>query len=303
MEVVYLAINNSFTYEKSACAFGYFDGFHKGHQTLLNKVIEIADNKGLKKSVFTFNQSPKDYLKESKESHLLSLDDKINYLEGLGFDYMYIFSFNSVTLQLTPAQFIKEYIIKLRIVDVICGYDYHFGNNASGDYRDLKQYPQFFSVHIIDKVKDESKKISSTRIKLLLEDGRIEEVNQILDRNYGFKGRVIRGRQIGRTIGFPTANIETNSYKLPKRGVYGGYATVDNVRYKCMINIGYNPTFSSLDHLSLEAHLLNFDQDIYGELVKIEFCFFIRNETKFTNKEELINQLNEDKKVIQNTLK
>lgn len=303
MEIVYLNGQQLDITEPICSAIGFFDGLHIGHMALVNEVIRVSDEKGYKKALMTFDHYPLYVLgRISKEKYLTSMADRISLLEQSGIDYLFIIQFTREVAALTPEDFIQRYLISSHIQHVVCGFDFRFGNRNLGDAQTLRKY---FGSHVsvIDEVLYKGEKISSSRIKLVLEEGNIDDMNALLGRHYCVLGKVIHGRRIGHSIGFPTANIDYQSYFLPCGGVYAVKAYVHDCVYLGMCNIGYNPTFTALDKPSLEVYILDFDDDIYDMTVKVEFYHLIRKEKPFSSQDELIHQLKKDENYVREYFK
>lgn len=283
--------------EPAICAcIGYFDGLHIGHRALIDKTLEKAKEKKCSSALITFDPDPWVVLKgEENIPHLTSMEERIEIGESLGIDYWIILSFSKVMAGLPPQQFIDEILVPLNIQTLVCGFDFSFGAFGKGNFEYLKEHAPFETCKI-DKVLFQDEKISSTRIEEAIRNGNVDLANKMLGRSYRLTGKVIHGNHLGHDIGFPTANLDLiHEYVLPQRGVYAGWCTVDGFDYPAIINLGHNPTFNMRKHLSIEVHLLNFDQDIYGEMVSLEFAAHLRDEICFQSKEELICQLNKDK--------
>lgn len=304
MEVIHIQLNSVSSLEDTCVALGFFDGLHLGHLELLNKVQEIANQNGLKKALMTFNQHPKSYLLEHDFHYLSSLEDKIEILKEYQFDYLLVIDFDEEVAKLSPTDFIEQYIVKQNIKYVVCGFDYHFGSYGSGHANTLQALANArYQVVVINEKQVNGKKISSSYIRELLMLGKVEQVTTLLNREYAIKGEVVHGREIGRTIGFATANINYGQYVLPKKGVYGVNVYVKDKQYIGMANIGFNPTFGDLTKPSLEVHIFDFNEDIYGEVIRATFSTHIREEVKFSSKEELIYQLQQDQLAIKKYFK
>lgn len=304
MEVIHIEYGKKTKIEESCVALGFFDGLHVGHLALIEKVVEVANKRSLKKALMTFNQHPKSFLTGDTFYYLTSLEDKVEILEKHGFDYLLIIDFSEEVSLLSPEQFIDEYIIKQNINCVVCGFDYHFGQFGLGTTKTLQEYQkESFQTIVVNEKRENEKKISSTYIRELLLQGKVAQVTTFLKRQYSIKGEVIHGRQIGRTIGFATANVDYGNYALPKNGVYGVQVIVHEKKYLAMANIGYNPTFGDLQKPSLEVHIFDFDENIYDEIMVTLFCTHIRDEVRFSSKEELILQLKKDQKTIEKYFK
>lgn len=301
MKIIHYNYHEPITFnEPISMAIGYFDGLHLGHLSLANKVKEYASSHHTASALMTFSPNPLITLEKIKEEHYLtSYHDRAEILENIGIDYLIIVSFTKEVSQLSPEDFFHSFIDPLPLKCLVCGFDYHFGIKGMGDGETLKDLSKDkFPVYIQEEVTYKGEKISSTRIQNSLKEGNIELVNELLGRPYAIQGEVIRGRQNGRTIGFPTANIQYGQYAIPCNGVYAVKIMVKDKMYIGMCNIGYNPTFGSLDHPSMEVNIFDFDEDIYGENVKVYFYSFIRKEVKFTSPEHLMNQLKQDKERI-----
>ncbi|MBS6106402.1 MULTISPECIES: bifunctional riboflavin kinase/FAD synthetase [Anaerococcus] len=286
-------------FEPKAIALGNFDGVHIGHQKLIGKNIEIANRLNLVPSVLLFKENSKKTLIDEK-NYLTSLDDKIEILAKMGMDTFCILEFNEEFRSLSPKEFISKILYqKLNSKYIVVGEDYHFGKNAQGNVDTLKQnQDEFgFETKIVDFELDNGKKISSTDIKQLIKEGNIKLANKYLARPYKIIGHVIDGHKRGRTLNFPTANLKTNfSYTLPKDGVYLTRVNVKGKNYFALSNVGSNPTFGN-DNRKVETYILDFDQDIYGENISIEFLEFFRDDMKFNSADELIDQMETDKQL------
>jgi len=294
------AMNSSEKKYVTAVALGNFDGIHIGHQYLLKSNIEKAKEENLKPSVLIFKNHTKTILKKDenfKIDILTSFEEKIQLLKELGIEIVYVMDFNEQIMKLSPELFIKNILLdRLNAKLVTVGFDYRFGYKAQGDSNYLKELGKAngFVVNVIDPVYVEGEIVSSTIIRNLIINGYIEKANKLLGRNYCLIGTVIKGRSRGRKLGFPTANIRLNDrYVIPKTGVYKTFTYVDNSKFLSLTNIGYNPTFNE-KNLKIETYILDFDEDIYDSIIKIEFMEFIRDDIKFNSVEELKNQMHKD---------
>lgn len=298
MKVIYLK-GQKVNMDVPICsAIGFFDGLHLGHMALVHEVIRVSEEKGYQKALMTFDHYPLYVLgKIKEEKYLTSMEDRIHLLEQIGIDYLFVIEFTKDVAAMNPQDFIDKYLINCNVQHVVCGFDFQFGTHNSGNAQTLKA-DRRLHVSVIDEVLYRNEKISSSRIRQVLEDGNIDDMNELLGRKYGVSGMIIHGRQIGHTIGFPTANMNYQSYFLPCGGVYAVKVYVRNEVYIGMCNIGYNPTFVALDKPSLEVHIFDFQEDIYGEMMTVEFYRLIRKEKSFASKDELVSQLNEDQKYI-----
>lgn len=290
MKVIYLYKKNSYveTAPINLC-LGYFDGVHMGH-TLL---IEKAREKNVKVGVLTFDKPTSLFLKNNKTSSCItSLKDKIDIFEKLNVDYMFVLKMDENILNFSIKEFIEEILKKININQIFVGEDYKFAKNRLGDPNCLKKH---YVTNIVQLLKIDDKKISSSFIKELIIKGSIEEANEFLKYNYTLKGKVVEGNKIGKTISFPTANIQLDdNYVLPKNGVYKSNIFIGEKMYPSITNIGVHPTVLQSDYPIIEVHILNFNEDIYGQNVKVELLKFIRDEKYFDNMEQLKLQILHD---------
>lgn len=299
MKVIYLNKQSKFDLQDSCVALGFFDGMHLGHLKLIAKVNDICNRTGLKKGLLTFDTQPKAYLSNQHFKHLMSLEDKIDFMKKYEFDYLFVLSFNDELAKMEPDKFINEYLVKTKVKHVVCGFDFHFGNRGSGDCNFLIENKENnYEVSVIEKLEYEHHKISSSFLRDILSQGEVELATRLLNRPYQVSGLIIHGRKNGRKIGFPTINVDANNYVLPKGGVYASRVIIDDKEYLGMANLGYNPTFTALEQISLEVNIFNFDQDVYGKMARVIFLKRIRKEQKFPSVGALIEQLKIDKQKI-----
>lgn len=285
-------------------SIGMFDGVHKGHQSIIKKLNVIAEKKNLESAVFTFWPHPRKVFNPDEELHLLNtIDEKTYLLEKNGVQNLFLKEFDEPFRNLTGEEFVKQILVeKLNVKHLIIGYDHTFGKNKSGDFQLLKKMaPEFgFEVEQVEAVDFHDRHISSTQIRNALLDGNVKEAAEMLGYVYSVSGTVIHGKKIGRTIGYPTANIEVNPLKLlPKKGAYIVDVFVKNAQFKGMLSIGTNPTIGE-NSVSTEVYILNFSEDIYGEEISVNFREFLHDEIKFESMEKLIERLDEDKRITEN---
>jgi riboflavin kinase/FMN adenylyltransferase len=291
------AFNSS---EKTIVTIGTFDGIHIGHQKILKNLIRTANNEGKKSVLLTFFPHPRMVLqKENKILLLNTIKEKSGLLEKMGLDYLIIHPFSREFSRLTALDFVRDILVnKLNTSRLIIGYDHHFGKNREGNIHQLKEYSLLydFKVEEIPAQDIDDVSVSSTKIRTALKDGNLKTANNYLGYHYMLNGTVVSGKKLGGTIGFPTANIEIKEpYKLiPKTGVYIIRTYINTILYTGMMNIGFNPTVLG-KHQTIEAHLFDFNEDLYGKEIMIEFIYFLREEHKFKSIEELVIQLNIDK--------
>ncbi|WP_074628000.1 bifunctional riboflavin kinase/FAD synthetase [Streptococcus gallolyticus] len=285
----------------SVLVLGYFDGLHRGHKALFDKAKEIAKRDNLALTVLTFNESPRLALSRFTPDLLLSLtspEKRYEKFAEYGVDYLYLIDFTSTFSKLSAKNFLENYIKQLRAKTIVVGFDYKFGHDRK-DAIDLAQ--QFNGdVVVVPEVQDNGEKISSTRIRQLIFDGNIKEVNRLLGYNFSTRGIVVHGDARGRTIGFPTANLASiDNVFLPGDGVYVSDVIVNGKSYRAMTSVGKNVTFGGTE-LRLEANIFDFKDEIYGETVEIIWLDKIRDMVKFAGADELIEQLKSDKEVAAN---
>lgn len=290
---------------ETVAAIGFFDGIHKGHQKVIKTATEYAKQNGMESAVITFHPHPSVVLKKDKKEvrYITPLREKRLILEQIGVDRLYVITFNKELSMLSPQEFIDHFIIGLHIKHLVAGFDYSFGHMGKGNMRMIGELTRDkFTYTTIDKVTRNDEKISSTKIRELLQLGNIAAVNLLLGRKLALYGTVVKGKQRGRDLGYPTANFHLNDdFLLPKPGIYAVKVIFQDKSYLGMASLGYNPTFTAdRTDLSLEVNILDYSGDLYGEELRLEWYTFIRDEVKFANAEELIKQIENDEKVIRN---
>jgi len=279
---------------------GTFDGVHLGHKKILEQIIENASSQNCESLVLTFFPHPRMVLNEGTEmKQLNTLNEKINLLENLGVDNLVIHPFNKEFSRLTAEEFVKDVLVDtFNVKKIIIGYDHRFGRNRTANIDDLIKYGQQFNFEVQQISAEEINEvsISSTKIRKALEEGNIDLANNYLGYHYSLTGKVSKGKQLGRTIGFPTANITIDEdYKLiPQKGVYIAQSTIDNKTVYGMMNIGTRPTVDGTSQ-TIEIHFFDFNKDIYNTKITISFLKRIRSEQKFDSLEDLKKQLALDK--------
>ncbi len=285
---------------------GYFDGLHIGHQKLLKEAKEKMNKVNGKLSLITFNPSPKQFLKNFKcYQNLTPIKEKLHLLEQLGIDDVYIIEFNKEIAIKNKDEFIKKYILPLNPTHLFMGADYSFGNKGEGNADYLEEFITENNLGIELEVKPfekyQGQKYSSREVINNIKSGDVKTAHDLLGRPYKISGIVIEGRKIGRTIGYPTANIEIDgNYFLPDKGAYIVSVNYNGKSYMGMCNLGYNPTVSNYEKMSVEVFILNFDKEIYGERLEVYFYQKLRDEMKFNSIEQLKEQLQSDEKSVEN---
>ena len=302
-----VGLTESLQKNHSIVTIGTFDGVHIGHQKIINRVINLGKEKGLKSVVLTFFPHPRMVLQKDSNLKLLNtIEEREAILTKLGLDQMVIKNFTKEFANLSARDFVKTVLVEaLHAKYIIIGYDHKFGKNRSADIHDLKTFGKEFGFEVeeISAQDVEHVAVSSTKIRKALQEGDIETANAFLGNPFFLTGTVIKGKGLGKQIGFPTANIHIAvDYKLiPKDGVYVVKGIVKGKTVSGMMNIGTNPTVDGVHH-SLEVHFFDFDEDIYGESIQIEFLKRLRNEQKFGSLKSLTDQLKKDRITAENLL-
>lgn len=301
IEVTHPISEDQYIKEDIAMAFGFFDGMHKGHHKVLEVLDERAAQANLKKAVMTFDPHPSVVLnpKLKRTDYLTPLPDKLDILEAHGIDYCIVINFSSKFADVSANAFIQDYIINNHVKEVVAGFDFTFGKFGKGNML-LLQDMDAFNTTIVNKQDLKSEKIATTEIRKALKDGDLKKVNESLGYRYRIKGTVVQGEKRGRTIGFPTANVQpTYDYVLPKKGVYAVSMTLgshDKV-YRGVANVGVKPTFHdpAKAQVVIEVNLFDFKENIYGERVTVYWHHYLRPEVKFDSIDALVEQMNKDK--------
>ncbi|WP_285269364.1 bifunctional riboflavin kinase/FAD synthetase [Kaistella rhinocerotis] len=284
-----------------ALSIGMFDGVHLGHQQIIKKLNAGAAQNNLDSALLTFWPHPRKVFNPNDDLKLLNtIDEKTYLLQKNGIQHLFLNEFDESFRNLTGGEFVTQILIeKLNVKYLIIGYDHTFGKNKSGDFALLeKMAPECgFELEQVQAVDFGKAPISSTQIRNALAEGNVVAANEMLGYVYSVNGVVVGGKQIGRTIGYPTANIKVDSMKLlPKKGAYIVEVFVEGERYKGMLSVGTNPTVGG-STLSVEVYILDFDADIYGKEISVNFREFLHDEIKFESLEKLIERLDEDKRL------
>ncbi|MGF6376225.1 riboflavin kinase/FMN adenylyltransferase [Clostridiales Family XIII bacterium PM5-7] len=284
--------------EPTVVALGNFDGVHLGHQKLIRTAVEKAHEQGLASAVFTFSNHPKDLLpKEKKVKSILYKDEKAEIIAGLGADYLVNIEFTKSIMNMTPDQFVQELLLdKLNMKHAICGFNYHFGHKASGTPEVLRELgkEKGFQIVEMEPFKIKGNIVSSSLIRTLIASGQVEQCKTYMGRNYAIGGEVVVGNKLGRKLGFPTSNLVIDPDMVtPPNGVYVTYCTFNGVRYPSITNVGIKPTIGHY-HKNVETHIFNFDKELYGKHIFVEFLKKTRDEVKFDHVKELSEQILRD---------
>ncbi len=296
---IYQGIENFPAINFAIVTSGTFDGVHKGHQKILSGLIESCFKQNGESVLITFHPHPRQILKRDDDLKLLStLDEKIKLLTQFKVDHLLIIPFTQAFSELSSKDFIQEILIKtIKTKKLVIGYDHRFGKNREGSFEYLKEHSNNYGFEIeeIPAQEIDDIAVSSTKIRNALLEGDIELANDFLGHQYSLEGKVVKGKQIGRTIGYPTANIEIKEkYKLiPSDGVYIVQVEYNKQTYGGMLSIGNNPTLNGT-HTTIEVNIFDFNKEIYDETLIINFVKYMRGQIKFSNLEGLISQLKND---------
>lgn len=282
-------------------AIGFFDGVHKGHQAVIEAAKQLGKERNLKPAVMTFDPHPSIVLREKNGQvfYITPLPQKLELFKKMDIDTVFVVHFTSDFAKLSPSEFIDTFIRRLNIQHVTAGFDFSFGAFGKGTMADMAALSDGdYGVTVIEKQEQAEEKISSSRIRKLLHEGNTEEASELLGRTFEIPGIVVHGDKRGRTIGFPTANVQPMAGALiPATGVYAVRIQVQNEWYDGVCNVGYKPTFKNPEdkQLSIEVHILNFSKNIYGEEVTIGWYKHLRSEQKFSGIDALKEQIEKDK--------
>lgn len=276
---------------------GNFDGLHLGHSKIVEKVVERAKKLARPSVVYTFEPHPLKVVAPHKSPPLiLDSADKAKLIKGLGVDFLVFAQFTKEFAAKHPREFVVEEIVPSNPAEVWVGHDFSFGKAKSGSVEYLKKLGEEFGfkVFVIPAFKRSGEVVSSSRIRELIREGRVGAAKRLLSRNYVIKGRVVRGKDIGKAIGFPTANLKIESELIPGDGVYAAYALISGATHRAVLNIGTAPTFGGKDRC-VEVHIFGFKDNIYGKKMEVSFVKRLRSEKAFKTKEALIRQITKDK--------
>lgn len=286
--------------EGSALTIGNFDGVHRGHRAVIDRVISDAKKRGLKSAVITFDRHPAEFLRPSKAPcRLCEPEMKIELLRDCGVDYLCVLAFDQDLADKEAGEFVEEVLVdgfNARVV--VVGRNFRFGRNRKGSLSLLKELGTDggFEAEEMSLVSVQGFDISSTRIRSAIVHGDVEWASQALGRDHSIRGEVIEGDRRGKALGFPTMNIyPPERICLPSDGVYAGWTVIDGIKYRAAINVGRRPTFGDDGRVLVESHLLDFSgEDAYGKAIEVGFTRWLRGEYRFANADELIEQIGRD---------
>jgi riboflavin kinase/FMN adenylyltransferase len=306
MKVVYSS-NIDSVFDPCVATVGIFDGVHAGHLFLIEELRSLAIKRNLESVVITFAQHPRKILNADFKAELItSLSEKITQIEATKVDKCIVFDFTLEIAQLSAYDFIKNILFdKFKVQTLLVGYDHRFGHNREDGFSEYKLYGNSLGMEVMQAIRyktDQDEYICSTEIRQALLAGEIERANRLLTHPYSITGKVVEGFKVGRTIGFPTANIKPNDPDklIPQKGVYHVRVCWNNRHYIGMLNIGTRPTIDNGENTSIEVYIIDFDENIYNQTIEITFIQKIRDEKKFNGIAELTAQLQADKAFVIN---
>ncbi|MGI6735704.1 MAG: bifunctional riboflavin kinase/FAD synthetase [Anaerovoracaceae bacterium] len=284
--------------EPTIVAVGNFDGVHRGHQEILKRTVSCGAIAGLRSAVFTFSNHPRNMMDPGGPvKNILYQEDKMRIFEELGIDDVFSIPFDQRIREMTPRDYVERLLInKLHMEEVFCGFNYHFGRGAAGDVQLLLQMSleRGFSLHVLAPYRLDDHIVSSTLIRELIGAGEVDRCARYLGRCYSIGGEVVVGNRLGRKLGFPTSNLAIDETMItPPNGVYVTYCIYNGRRYPSITNVGVKPTIGEY-RKNVETHIFNFDRELYGKMIRVEFLRKMRSEQKFDSVEALSRQITED---------
>lgn len=281
----------------TAVTIGKFDGIHRGHRELLDRVL-AKRSEGLSPTVFTFDKAPSEVFSGVKAVSLTTMEEKIRIFEYLGFDTLVIYPLTKETAAISPEDYITELLCKqMKARYIAAGDDLSFGDKGAGNSKLLQDMAKDcgYETEIINKISIDGEEVSSSFIREIVASGDMEKAAKFIGVPYAVTGNVLHGRKLGRKMGFPTVNIEVSKEKLmPPFGVYFAEISIDGVHYNGITNVGLKPTVSNSDTVYAETNIFDFDDDVYGKRITVKLLHFLRKEIKFDTIEELRSQIDSD---------
>lgn len=306
--IIYTGLDDIQPLPNAVVTSGTFDGVHRGHQTILSRLTEVARASGGESVLITYWPHPRTVVSNDSQNLklLTTLDEKIELLDQAGVDYLVVIPFTRSFSELTSEEYIRQILIdKIGTKKLVIGYDHRFGRDREGgfDYIQAHQSEYGFGVEEIPRQDVEAVGVSSSKIRAALNEGNIQTANRFLGRLYSLTGTVVKGRQLGRTIGFPTANLQVDdqSKLIPANGVYAVDVDYAGQTLGGMLNIGFRPTVAGTNQ-TIETYIFDFDKDIYGEHITLKFREFLRPEQKFDGLPALVAQLKRDEESARSIL-
>jgi len=309
LEHIDLTKNQEIAEKRFLATVGFFDGVHAGHRYLIQQVKAEAERQGVPSAVITFPVHPRKVLQTDYQPALLcGYEEKLALLATTGVDYCITLPFTRALSQLSARAFMQQVLQEqLHVSTLMVGYDHRFGHNRQEEYGDYVRYGEEIGMPVIraEELLIDGGKVSSTRIRKLLKEGDVMWANSLLSYKYTLSGKIVEGYRVGRTIGFPTANIRSwERYKVvPALGVYAVRVLLQGAPYEGMLYIGKRPTLHADSEISVEVNLFNFSGNLYNRSLTVEFIDFIRPDQKFETMELLVEQIHKDKRIVQQRLR
>ncbi|MBS3737943.1 bifunctional riboflavin kinase/FAD synthetase [Mesohalobacter halotolerans] len=294
---------------QTVVTIGTFDGVHLGHRKIIYRLNEVAKSKKLDSALLTFFPHPRMVLQQKQDLKLINtIDERINLLSQTGLDHLVIEPFTKTFSRLKAQEYVKQYLVDyLNAAVVIVGYDHRFGRNRTANIEDLKRFAKTynFEVEEISKQDIDDVAISSTKIRSAITEGQIHLANTYLSKPFVLTGKVVKGKQLGKSLGYPTANLQVKEdYKIiPKEGVYVVSAYIDSALHYGMMNIGHNPTIANNNRKSVETYFFDFSGNLYDKTIQIQLLKRLRNERKFDSLEALKSAMQKDEKYSKDFIK
>lgn len=306
---VYHNLNEFKPLKQAISTVGTFDGVHIGHQKILKRISELARKEGGETVLLTFHPHPRLVLfpDDNDLKLITTLEERIERLSKTGLDHLIIHPFTTEFSRTTAIEYVRDILVEqIGVKKLVIGYDHHFGRNREGSLENLKELAPTFGFNVEEIPAQEIKdvNVSSTKIRNALNEGNVKKANSFLGYHFQLSGTVVKGSEIGSSLGFPTANIKVDNPNkiVPAPGVYATQALINGQECESMTNLGFRPTVHENSQLTVEAHLFNFDKDIYGENITLRFVDRIREEVKFDNRESLKTQIAKDARTVQKVL-
>ena len=278
---------------KTVVTIGTFDGVHLGHRKIINRLNKVAESKGLESTLLTFFPHPRMVLQQKQDLKLINtIDERIEFLSKTGLQNLIIEPFTLEFSRLTAEEYVEQFLVDyLKAAVVIVGYDHRFGRNRKADIRDLRRFAKTYDFEVVEISKQDidDVAVSSTKIRKAIAEGEIDKANTFLTKPFTLSGQVVKGKQLGKSLGYPTANLHVEEdYKIiPKEGSYVVRSNINGETYFGMMNIGQNPTVNQSNHKFIETYFFDFDQNLYGQNLQIDLLKRIRDEKKFDSLDAL----------------
>ncbi len=297
---IYYSTDDLPAFNNAALTIGTFDGVHMGHQVILKEVVNHAKENNGESILLTFEPHPRKLLFPEQRIEIITpLDKKLELINAIGIKHIVVVPFTHKFAKMSAREYVSDFLVKeFQPQSIVIGYDHHFGNDRKGNIALLNEMKREFDFNVVEISAQliDNATVSSTKVRKALKEGQVSEAEQMLGRSYSLLGNVKQGAQLGRTIGYPTANIQPlhNEQIIPANGVYAVKVVYNNIEYTGMLNIGFKPTVANDSKLSIEVNIFNFSEDIYGRELEIIFIERLRQEQKFSSIDELQEQLKKD---------